>query len=126
MKRRTLQAREGKAYLIYFIRHHAQTTSATQLYKVVDALNGIVSSAQNQSIQLKFQRRDLEPDALPIDIDGPEAGVYLRLRWVDDGSTSTIRERIVRDIKECFEQAKVEAKDVTADLDRIFLLVFDE
>ena len=126
-KRRSLQARKGKAYLIYAIRHHAlQSTSATQLRKVDDALKGIVSSAQNQSVQLKIERRNLKQDALPIDIDGPEAGVYLRFTWDDEDSTSSIRERIARDIKECFEQAQVEAKDVTADLDRIFLLVFGE
>lgn len=77
----------------------------------------------NSSIR---NRLEVLVDSLPSDIDGPDAGLYLRFTWQLASSASHQLERVIDSAQACFDRANVEVKNVTEHLDRIFLLIYGD
>ena len=126
-RERTTAARSGKGFLILFIRHSSLSRySGAQLQQADEGPKQMARSAECQAISLQIESEVLNPDSLPIDIDGPDAGLYVRFIWQLASSASSQLERISMSAHACFERAHIEVKDVTEDLERIFLLVFGD
>ncbi|WP_409322635.1 hypothetical protein [Pseudomonas putida] len=126
-RERTAAARSGKGYLILFVSHSSLGRySGVQLQQANEGLKQMARSAECQAISLQIESEVLNPDSLPVDIDGPDAGLYVRFIWQLASSASSQNERVSLSAHACFERAHIEVKDVTADLERIFLLVFGD
>lgn len=127
MRERTTAARAGKGYLILFISHSSfKRCSDVQLQQADEGLKQMANSAEYQAISLQIEPKVLRPDSLPSDIDGPDAGLYLRFIWQLAPSASNQLERVIHSAQACFDIAHVEVKNVTEDLDRIFRLVYGD
>jgi len=127
MRERANAARAGKACLIFFVSQASlQGCSVAQKQKLVRDLEQMAQTADYQAVSLQIEQRVFHSDSLPIDIDGPDTGWYLRFVWQLESSASIQPERVSQSAKACFDLAHIEAQDVTRDLERIFLMVYGD
>ncbi|MFJ5400655.1 hypothetical protein [Pectobacterium sp. CHL-2024] len=115
--------RTGKSFLLFRVSSNdlAKMASADdKLRAALTTLADIAGATENITIGLKIEQTFFE-GAPAIDLDGPEAGFYLRLTWADNPGESA---RLSQDVHKAFAKTALPLTNVTHDLDRVFLFVF--
>jgi hypothetical protein len=115
--------RAGKSFLLFRVSAHdlVSTTCADEkLQAAVATLDNLTVATENSKIGLKIEGTFFA-GAPAIDLDGPEAGYYLRLAWADNSQESA---RLSQEVKKAFAESALPLANVTHDLDRVFLFVF--